>query len=233
MTFSKMFLHCFYISLVIAVMRYANIVESFTIKNLRNRDIIGSFYSTFKIKIIILIFESGFSADTNFEYDLLNQTSRYKNDIFAVERNSDVLVKLAYRSFPRSIREFTIVTTVQLNDTNGGYLFSILNPLGTVIQLGLAIGSTNRYIFNITLIYTDARLHLDSQNLATFQVPAFRDEATIAVKMFLHKVTLYINCHEVRSIVVNSDPVEIKTDFDSRLYVASAGPLDGKFDVKY
>lgn len=173
-----------------------------------------------------------FSGETGFEYDLLNQTSRYKSNIFTVERNSDVLVKISYRSFPRSFREFTIVTTVQLNDTNGGALFSILNPLGTVVQLGLILAPANRYIYNITLVYTDAKLHLDSQNLAVFQVPAFKDETTIAIKVFLQKVTLYLNCHEVKSMVVNNDPVEIKTDIDSRLYVGSGGPQSvNRFEV--
>lgn len=131
------------------------------------------------------------------------------------------------------MRESTIVATVQVNNTNGGYLFSILNPLGTVVQLGLVLVPANRYIYNISLIYTDAKLHLDSQNLALFQVPAFKNETTVAVKVFLNKVTLYLNCHEVRSVIVNNvDPVEIKIDADSRLYVGSAGPLSqGRFDV--
>lgn len=173
------------------------------------------------------------SVDTNFEYDLLNQTSRFKSNEFTVNRDSDVLVRLAYRSFPKSFRESTIVATVQINDTNGGYLFSILNPLGTVVQLGLVMVPANRYIYNISLIYTDAKLHLDSQNLAVFQVPAFKEETIVAVKVFLNKVTLYLNCHEVRSVLVNNvDPVEIKIDADSRLYVASAGPIQPiKFDV--
>lgn len=150
-----------------------------------------------------------------------------------MNRDSDVLVRVAYRSFPKSFRESTIVATVQLNNTNGGYLFSILNPLGTVVQLGLVLVPANRYIYNISLIYTDAKLHLDSQNLAVFQVPAFKEETTVAVKAFLNKVTLYLNCHEVRSVIVNNvDPVEIKIDADSRLYVASAGPIQPKkFDV--
>lgn len=141
-------------------------------------------------------------------------------------------MKIAYRSFPKRFREFTISAIVQMNDTNGGSLFSILNPLGTVIQLGLMLVPANRYIYNITLIYTDAKLHLDSQHLAVFQVPAFKNETTIAIKVFLHRATLYLNCHEVKSIVVNIDPVEIKIDTDSRLYVGSDGPnLHNKFDV--
>lgn len=169
----------------------------------------------------------------SFEFDLLNQTSRFKSNVFTTNRDSDVLVRLAYRTFPKSFRESTIVATIQMNDTNGGYLFSILNPLGTVVQLGIAIIPANRYIYNISMIYTDAKLHLNTQNLAVFQVPAFKDETTVAVKVFLNKVTLYLNCHEVRSVIVNNvDPVEIKIDADSRLYVASAGPLQqSKFDV--
>lgn len=169
----------------------------------------------------------------NFEFDLLNQTSRFKSNEFTTNRDSDVLVRLAYRTFPKSFRESTIVATIQINDTNGGYLFSILNPLGTVVQLGIAIVPANRYIYNISIIYTDAKLHLNTQNLAVFQVPAFKDETTVAVKVFLNKVTLYLNCHEVRSVIVNNvDPIEIKIDADSRLYVASAGPIQqSKFDV--
>lgn len=173
------------------------------------------------------------SGDSNFEFDLLNQTSQFRSNLFTANRDSDVLVRLAYRTFPKSFRESTIVATIQMNNTNGGYLFSILNPLGTVVQLGLVLVPVNRYIYNISLIYTDAKLHLNSQNLAVFQVPAFKEETSIAVKVFLNKVTLYLNCHEVRSIIVNNvDPVEIKIDADSRLYVGSAGPISSnQFDV--
>lgn len=158
---------------------------------------------------------------------------RYKSNVITVNRESDVLIKLPYRSFPKSFKESTIVASVQINNTNGGYLFSILNPLGTVVQLGLAMIPANRYIYNISLIYTDAKLHLNSQNIAVFQVPTIHDETTIAVKIFLNKVTLYINCYEVRSVLVhNVGPVDMKIDADSRLYVASAGPIfPNKFDV--
>lgn len=148
-----------------------------------------------------------------------------------MERPSDVLVRYSHPTFPKVIRDFTIVATVQLNDTNGGYLFAILNPLGTVIQLGLAIQPTVRLVYNITLIYTDTRLHLESQTLALFQVPIIKDEITVAIKVFLQKATLFINCHEVRTISIRTDPIDIRTDSDSKLYVASAGPLGGEFDV--
>lgn len=148
-----------------------------------------------------------------------------------MERQSDVLVKYSHPTFPKAIRDFTVVATVQLNDTSGGYLFAILNPLGTVVQLGLAIRPTIRFVYNITLIYTDTRLHLDSQTLAVFQVPAIKDEITVAIKIFLQKATLYINCNEVRTIAIRSDPIDVRTDSDSKLYVASAGPLGGEFDV--
>lgn len=170
-------------------------------------------------------------VDSNFEYEFLNQSTRFRNNIFAMERPSDVLVKFSHPTFPKTIHDFTVVTTVQLNETNGGYLFAILNPLGTVVQLGLAIRPTVRFVYNITLIYTDTRLHLDSQNLAVFQVPAIKDEITVAIKVFLQKATLYINCHEVRTISIKSDPVDVRTDSDSKLYIASAGPLGGEFDV--
>lgn len=214
-----------------------SVIDSFTVKNVRGRDFSGNLIINLlahRLKYIknecICI-----SGDVNFEYDLLNQTSRFKSNVFTANRDSDVLVRLSYRTFPKSFRESTIVATIQLNNTNGGYLFSILNPLGTVVQLGLIIAPANRYIYNISLIYTDAKLHLDSQSLAVFQVPAFKDETTVAVKVFLNKVTLYLNCHEVRSVIVNNvDPVEIKIDADSRLYVANAGPLEPtKFDVRF
>lgn len=211
------------------------VVDSFTVKNVRGRDFSGNFCAHFHWVDVIHGKKCAieFSGDSNFEYDLLNQSSRSKSNIFTGNRDSDVLVRLAYRTFPKSFRETTIVATVQLNQTNGGYLFSILNPLSTIVQLGLVLVPVNRYIYNISLIYTDAKLHLNSQNLAVFQVPAFKEETIVGVKVFLNKVTLYLNCHEVRSVIVNDvDPVEIKIDADSRLYVASAGPISpNKFDA--
>ncbi|XP_031632594.1 uncharacterized protein LOC116346596 isoform X2 [Contarinia nasturtii] len=188
-------------------------MNTFLVTNLRGRD---------------------FSGDSSFEFDLLNQSSRFKNNVFTANRDSDVLVRLAYRTFPKSIRESTVLATIQMNNTNGGYLFSVLNPLGTVVQFGLFLVPANRYVYNISLVYTDAKLHLKNQNLAVFQVPAFKEETAVAIKVFLSKVTLYLNCHEVGSVIVNNvDPVEIKIDSDSRLYVASGGPLSPeKFDGK-
>ncbi|KAM7282077.1 hypothetical protein ISCGN_002233 [Ixodes scapularis] len=48
------------------------------------------------------------------------------------------------------------------------FLFAVLNPSETVVQLGLALGDGDS---RVTLYYTDVSMHLTSQRLASFRLP--------------------------------------------------------------
>lgn len=48
------------------------------------------------------------------------------------------------------------------------FLFAVLNPSETVVQLGLALTGDSR----LTLYYTDVSMHITSQRLTTFRLPA-------------------------------------------------------------
>ena len=61
--------------------------------------------------------------------------------------------------------------TVKLTSAEGGFLFAVLNPLETVVQLGVQLTPGADGDTNVTLLYTDSEVHFTSQRLATFAVP--------------------------------------------------------------
>lgn len=69
--------------------------------------------------------------------------------------------------------EFTIQATVKLNTPEGGFLFAVVNPLETVVQLGVQITPAleNPMHSNFSLFYTDADSHFASEIIASFDVP--------------------------------------------------------------
>ena len=64
------------------------------------------------------------------------------------------------------------MATVKLTAANGGFLFGVVNPLETVVQLGVQLTPGAEGQTNITLLYTDSEVHFTSQRLATFAVPS-------------------------------------------------------------
>ena len=63
---------------------------------------------------------------------------------------------------------------MKLTGAEGGFLFAVVNPLETVVQLGVQLTPGAEGFTNITLLYTDSEVHFTSQRLATFAVPSFQ-----------------------------------------------------------
>jgi collagen type XVIII alpha len=155
---------------------------------------------------------------------------------FGLRPGSDV--KSPYRLFiPEKLySEFSIVATVRPNTREGGFLFSVVNPLETVVQLGVQIspaGPSQPGSVNISLFYTDVNRNFASQTIASFVVPSFVKKWTrFALRVTADNVTLFFNCQEYDTVVTKRNPQELVFDSASTLYVGQAGALiKGAFDV--
>jgi hypothetical protein len=62
------------------------------------------------------------------------------------------------------------MATIKTSKPNG-FLFAIVNSLGTIIQLGVKISSAHQNHLNISLIYNDPKTKTVSENLASFVLP--------------------------------------------------------------
>ena len=79
---------------------------------------------------------------------------------------------------PGIYTDFTILVTTKPLNENGGFLFSILTPDDTIMQLGLSALSSSAGRTNITLYVTDYLRQATSVPIATFDVPSYTNEWT-------------------------------------------------------
>ncbi|XP_062710137.1 collagen alpha-1(XV) chain isoform X1 [Aedes albopictus] len=144
---------------------------------------------------------------------------------FGVAPHADI--KSPYRTIlPEKLTEFTIIATVRPGSRSGGYVFSVVNPLDTVVQLGLLlepISATDQW--NITLIYTDANVERVSQPLVSFQIPYTKSWIKLIFKVLNNQVVFYNNCVETETVQVKKEPRSLTFDGASTLYIAQAGPI--------
>ncbi|VVD03092.1 unnamed protein product [Leptidea sinapis] len=174
------------------------------------------------------------------EYDLLhaigvpfsNPKTQYFDEgldgfpAYGLKPGSDI--KSPYRLFmPEKLyAEFSITATVRPANKDGGFLFSVVNPLETVVQLGVQLIQSGPGLTNISLLYTDANAYALSQTIASFVVPSFAKKWTrFGLRVSMENVTLFLNCLEFDSVLVKRNPTELVFDSASTLYVGQAGPL--------
>ncbi|XP_014665656.1 PREDICTED: collagen alpha-1(I) chain-like [Priapulus caudatus] len=186
--------------------------------------------------------EFSFASDEEVEIDLLNAisipieqagvdfTSGFDGFIALNVRRS-ALVRTPFRTlFPEVFfADFSILVTARLADPRrGGFLFAVVNPTDTVVQLGVELSAAVGGEQNLTLYYTDVKAHAASQALARFAVPSFtREWQRFALRVESDVVTLYLNCEERGAVRARRDPRELAFDSASTLYLAQAGPILG------
>ncbi|XP_017793295.1 PREDICTED: collagen alpha-1(XV) chain-like [Habropoda laboriosa] len=144
-------------------------------------------------------------------------------------------VKQPYRLYlPEKLpAEFTLMAIFKPTSSRTGYLFAVLNPFETVVQLGIRISDGPGTNQNVSLIYTNSDLHSHSEEVAKFTVPKLSKKwSKIVIKVSTTDVTLYLNCHEMARQRVIRIPLELVFDTASTLYIAQAGPhIQEKYDV--
>ncbi|CAL7940785.1 unnamed protein product [Xylocopa violacea] len=144
-------------------------------------------------------------------------------------------IKRPYRTcLPEKLpAEFTLVAIFKPMSFRTSYLFAVLNPFETVVQLGIRISDGPGTNQNVSLIYTNSDLHSHSEEVATFTVPKLTKKwSRIVFKVSTTDVTLYLNCHEMAKQRVTRIPLELVFDTASTLYIGQAGPhIQERYDV--
>uniref|UniRef100_A0A1I8Q7N5 Laminin G domain-containing protein n=1 Tax=Stomoxys calcitrans TaxID=35570 RepID=A0A1I8Q7N5_STOCA len=138
-------------------------------------------------------------------------------------------IKSPYRMIlPERLNAFAVQTTFMPTSAKGGYLFSVVDPLDTVVQFGLHFSPVIKDTWNVSLLYTDTTTSSISKRLATYQLPYEPKKwVTVALKVMSDKVIYYYNCEEKETTLVKRDPQELVFASSSTLYLAQAGPKLG------
>ncbi|XP_044016680.1 collagen alpha-1(XV) chain [Aphidius gifuensis] len=143
-------------------------------------------------------------------------------------------VKQPYRlCLPEKLpSEFTIVISIKPMTEETSYIFAVLNPFDTIIQLGIRLLEVVKSTQIISLIYTDSDDHSHSEEIAQFTVPSLYTKwSLIVIKVSSKNITLYLDCHEIGTKIVTRSPQELVFDAASTLYIGQAGPhVREKFD---
>jgi hypothetical protein len=144
-------------------------------------------------------------------------------------------IKAPYRTIlPEKLTEFSILTDIRPDTRTGGYIFTVVNPLDTIIQLGVRVSPvTPDDKWNVSLIYTDPNTYRGNSILANFEVPySTRKWQKYAFKVLKDEIIFYNNCQETATEKVTKSPAEMVFDSASTLYIGQGGDiLKGKFEV--
>ncbi|XP_017485303.1 PREDICTED: collagen alpha-1(XVIII) chain-like isoform X2 [Rhagoletis zephyria] len=142
-------------------------------------------------------------------------------------------VKTSYRVLlPEKLYEFAILVKFLPNSPKGGYLFSVVNPLDTVVQLGLHLSPVIKNMWNVSLLYTQSDQNSVSRKLVSYQLPYRGKEwTTLSFQVLSDKVLFYYDCELNETTSVVREPQELVFDSASTLYLAQAGLiLTGHFE---
>ncbi|XP_055334528.1 uncharacterized protein LOC129585735 isoform X2 [Paramacrobiotus metropolitanus] len=134
----------------------------------------------------------------------------------------------------------SLMTTFMAHSADGGYLFAVVNPLDTVVQLGLRIhpepSQADNTVHsdrgpvrqNVTLYWTDSgrQLQVSSQILLEMEIPStYKHWTRLAVASFGTSLNVYLNCHLHASFALSHRAPPLLFDPASTLYIGQAGPL--------
>ncbi|CAH0546968.1 unnamed protein product [Brassicogethes aeneus] len=143
---------------------------------------------------------------------------------FGFKLGSDV--KIAHRQLlPDKLpAEFSILISAKPRSRRAGFIFAVVNPYDTVVELGVKVTPEGTTSTILSLFYTNAT-EISSQSIANFTVNRFYGKWTrFAFKISIENVTLYFNCNETETVAIKKEPLELIFDSASTLYIAQAGP---------
>ncbi|XP_070063987.1 collagen alpha-1(XV) chain isoform X6 [Drosophila virilis] len=137
-------------------------------------------------------------------------------------------VKSPYQMLlPEKLYEFAILITYRQSSLKGGYLFSVVNPLDTVVQLGVHLSPVVKNSYNVTLVYAQPDQSA-GRKLASFAVAHVPDKwNSIAFQVYSDKVVFYYDCILRNTTTVVRDPFELVFASASVLYIGQAGSIIG------
>ena len=124
---------------------------------------------------------------------------------------------------------FAILVTMKPSSQKGGLLFAIVNPLDTIIQLGVEVSDAGESQSLITLFHTDHRISNTTVTIASFSVPALANEwSRFALKVQGNTVTLHLNCEEYERVQFVRSAQELEFIPGSTLYIGQGGEAFAK-----
>ncbi|EDW73441.2 uncharacterized protein Dwil_GK16645 [Drosophila willistoni] len=142
-------------------------------------------------------------------------------------------VKSSYRMIlPEKLYEFAIHISYRQSSLKGGYLFSVVNSIDTVVQLGVHLSPVVKNQYEVTLVYSKADQSV-GRKLASFSVPYVPDKwSSIEFQVLSDKVSFYYDCELRNTTNVVREPSELVFESASTLYIGQAGPtIRGNFEV--
>lgn len=167
-------------------------------------------------------------AAREFQLDLLGETSKHGVDYISFDRKTDAVVRSDTSRFPTFLSEFSIVASVR-TPFAGGFIFSIVQPMETVITLGISLYplTTRMNAYEVELFYTNSHLFTESQSVASFKFIYTKQIIDLSLKVTMNHIILYVGCMEYKTIP--RDPIDTIIDPYAKLFIgkATTGDNDG------
>ncbi|WKX90917.1 hypothetical protein Q1695_009623 [Nippostrongylus brasiliensis] len=150
-----------------------------------------------------------------------------------IQRGVEIAVPYRLYLPRRFFPQFSLLASVKPMDRRGGYLFAIVNPYDTLVDVGVLLEPAGSGQTNISLIYSSRR-DASSRAIASFVVPEFVQQWTqIAFEVSKDSVTLYFKCVRFAEREI-SDLPQLTMEDAHKLYIGSAGPILGSgFEVQF
>ncbi|RCN44530.1 hypothetical protein ANCCAN_09521 [Ancylostoma caninum] len=150
-----------------------------------------------------------------------------------IQRGVEIAVPYRLYLPRRFFPQFSLLASVKPMDRRGGYLFAIVNPYDTMVDVGVLLEPAGSGQTNISLIYSSRR-DATSRAIASFIVPEFVQQWTqIAFEVNKDSVTLYFKCIRFAEREI-SDLPQLTMEDAHKLYIGSAGPILGSgFEVSF
>ncbi|EYC32208.1 hypothetical protein Y032_0003g1457 [Ancylostoma ceylanicum] len=150
-----------------------------------------------------------------------------------IQRGVEIAVPYRLYLPRRFFPQFSLLASVKPMDRRGGYLFAIVNPYDTMVDVGVLLEPAGSGQTNISLIYSSRR-DATSRAIASFIVPEFVQQWTqIAFEVNKDSVTLYFKCIRFAEREI-SDLPQLTMEDAHKLYIGSAGPILGSgFEVYF
>lgn len=125
------------------------------------------------------------------------------------------------------------MATMKTSKPPQGFLFSIVNSLETVIQLGLKVAPTPNSNINISLVYNDHATVTPSESIISFTLPYEQKHwINFAIQVMNDKITVFHNCIKTHEFNITREPKELNFESASTFYLAQAGNMRNKFEVR-
>ena len=159
---------------------------------------------------------------------------RYPAFSFSSASNVELPAKQLF--YPELWADFSLSAVFQPQRPEGGFIFAVVSPSGTLVQLGLRIADGGPDSSKVQLYYTDHRgAPSESMVIAEFAVqPALNGSWNrLSMKVKGDHVTLLVECSPQGSVTVANRVRDLPLQDGSTFYLAQAGPLfeNAKFEV--